>query len=371
MAKTKLCEICSTEFLAKTTAKVCSDECRKIYYQRASRRAYETSKTKYTCIKCGKDKFTDNVPEDKLCRHCRKSHYQFKNQITQQTLCKHCLKVLNSKTINLTRPDCEHIIWKVCDECKEVNKQLTSERMKLNNPSYFGKTYSEEEYITKKQSEALAIEERKLEKLRKKEYALFLRSSCEEAKKARDEIRKQRKEVKAKNPKKYINNSERMLIDNPMFKPEVRAKNAATRKAKMDSGELTYARGKDHHSWKGNNNYVRNVLRRSLRQWRIENLKRANYTCERCGKSHCQLHIHHKETFFDIVNKCAEELNIDIKSLNVVDSETNDYTKEFLLLETAVVDYHKHTPDLGIVVCLDCHDIIDPQFRKPHRKKIN
>lgn len=336
MAKLKVCEICGQEFLCKTNAKVCSDTCRKIYYQRASRKAYEASKTKYTCVKCGKDKFSDIPPEDGLCRHCRETHYQFKNQVTQKTLCKHCLKLLGSKTVNLTRPDSAHIIWKVCDDCKLLNYQYASDRMRLNNPSYFGESYSEEEYQAKKEFEA------------------------------RVQLYKQSEEYKQNIRNKL---SERMRMNNPMRDEAVRLKGVATRKANVENGLIIQKRGIQHAAWKGNNNEVRNVLRRALKQWRIDNLERANYTCERCGKSHCQLHIHHKETFFDIVNKCAEKLQIDIKTLNVVDPKTNDYNKDFILLETAVVNYHKNNPDLGIVVCLDCHDIIDPQFRKPYRKK--
>ena len=90
--------------------------------------------------------------------------------------------------------------------------------------------------------------------------------------------------------------------------------------------------------------------------WRKANFERANYACECCGATGGYLHVHHTEKFSDIVERLANELNLDLKTLEYGSDEYKE-------LEKQVNDYHKEY-DIGLVVCENCHDQVDKCFHK-------
>lgn len=336
-----ICKYCGKEYLAMTyKSHHCGDpECSKAY----GRDVYAKTLYDHVCVVCG-NTFQNHCKEELMqtppkCKNCvrGKGSYKFKQQVEHVTKCRQCGSILASRLVNNTRSDSEHITWTTCDDCKSKNNQKTAERMRLENPMYFGNTLTEEEYDLKQQR----IAEQEKYKQEHKE------------------------EIKKENARKT---SERMRRNNPMFREDVRERVSGTITRKLETGELVYPRGCNHKNWKGNNGRVRDQLRIPLHEWRKINLTRANYTCERCGKTNCELHIHHTEPFFDIVNKCAEKLNINVNEISAIKEDKSDYTDEFKLLREEVVKYHSEH-DVGIVVCIDCHDEVDPQFRKPKKLK--
>lgn len=336
-----ICKYCGKEYLAMTyKSHHCGDpECSKAY----GRDVYAKTLYDHVCVVCG-NKFQNHCKEELMqtppkCKNCMrgKGSYKFKQQVEHVTKCRQCGIILASRLVNNTRSDSEHITWTTCDDCKLKNNQKTAGRMRLENPMYFGNKLTAEEYDLKQQKMA-----------EQEEYRLT-----------------HREEIKQEGCRKI---SEYMKKNNPMFNPEVVQRMLKTKAERVASGELVFVSGPAHHGWKGNNGRVRDQLRIPLHEWRKTNLSRANYTCERCGKTNCELHIHHTEPFFDIVNKCAEKLNINVNEISAVKKDKSDYTDEFKLLREEVVKYHNEH-DVGIVVCIDCHDEIDPQFRKPKKLK--
>ena len=327
----KICPYCGQQFLAKTYRAVTCDniECKRAH----ERDIYKQTVYKHICTECGTIFENHAKTMDKeLCLDCKRKQRVYQ-KVEVKTVCRQCGIVLKTELKNNTRPNEQHIVYVTCDACKQKNYQESSERMKLNNPSYFGNNLTQEEYKEKK-----AIEE--AERLYHQEH---------------------NEELIAEFAKCV---SVRMKSDNPMKRPEVVEKMKRTIASKIATGQLVYKKGPERKGWRGTNSPVRDAIRSQLQNWRKAQLADANYTCQLCGANHCELHVHHKERFFDIVNKCAEQLGIDINNIKRCDEITLQFTPEYAALEKLVLEYH-NTHDVGIVVCVHCHDKIDPQFRKP------
>lgn len=107
--------------------------------------------------------------------------------------------------------------------------------------------------------------------------------------------------------------------------------------------------GSKHHNWKGGITPL-NLL---LREYFTVNLaplaaKRDKYTCQKCGKTHTILNVHHIKKFSDIVQEILSEH----KDLNpsVVSDRLELYkiiTKDFRFLDL----------DNLITLCRDCHKL--------------
>ncbi len=145
----------------------------------------------------------------------------------------------------------------------------------------------------------------------------------------------------------------RMKTNNPAHMPGVRDKIRKTIKKKIESGELVYKRGPEHHLWKGTGDFSK-LCRSNLRTiWVQPILERDNFKCLVCGNTK-ELHVHHIYPLRDIITKVLTEHDVD-------DINTFSYDECLPLVEEVVL---LHTLDIGITVCIDCHEEIDPFFKR-------
>lgn len=141
--------------------------------------------------------------------------------------------------------------------------------------------------------------------------------------------------------------SERMKINNPMFRKEVTKKVSNTIKKKIKNGILKYKTGKEHHLYKGNRKRSF-ILRSRLKPWIKKWLEFYDYTCYGCKKRGGRLEVHHITPFRDVISKYTKNL------------ESLSY-EEFESISILIIDEHEKIE--GIPVCKECHSKID-NFRK-------
>lgn len=113
---------------------------------------------------------------------------------------------------------------------------------------------------------------------------------------------------------------------NPAKRPEVREKIKKAKKGKIPKNfyigmgsKTQFKSGKNHWNYKGGlafNKWIRGSV--EYKEWRLQVLKRDNFTCVNCGKVGGYLEVHHIKSFSEYPN-----LRFDI--------------------------------DNGITFCLDCH----------------
>lgn len=314
----KVCIICNQEFETRDRRTVCckNSDCRKQF----NRLKYANDTVECTCRACGKVYSATRKQKHDCCPDCvSKLPYSYKEQVEQKHCCRQCGKILYIDLKNVTKNIPEVVYDVTCVECKEKNRLLASERMMLNNPSRPNMVYK----------------------------------SVEEAKLAKEQRQIAKRKYKTKNDMKAAL-SEKMKINNPMFNKETRQKAHDTLMARIANNEIKY-------DWKHSPYYkgtrgIKNYIRLSLVWWRKANFERANYTCECCGATGVYLHVHHTEKFSDIVERFANELKLDLKTLEYGSDEYKE-------LEKCVNDYHKEH-DIGLVVCEGCHDQVDAHFHK-------
>lgn len=149
-----------------------------------------------------------------------------------------------------------------------------------------------------------------------------------------------------------IFNSVRIMGENnPMKNPAVVAKVQATRKIRYANGEIVYKKGKESALWKGNRNRAQTIRSRLYLPWIKPILERDNFTCCRCKKRGGRLEVHHIEpTFEQILNKILNG-----RRLFEVSYE------DFEVISSEVVAAHKDVK--GITYCVNCHKIVDPKRR--------
>lgn len=287
-----------------------------------ARERYKQRLKEKECKQCGE--IFSGTAKQVNCENCRgkRSEYQFKNTVEQKLVCRQCNKVLEIVTKNVTRDIPEKLATQTCDDCKKLVWENTSERMKLENPSY-NKTYTEEEYKEKKRLE--------------EEY------NSEENKKIREE------EFRAKT-------SERMRKDNPMFNKETRKKASKTIKERIESGEIVYKKGKEHHLYKGNRNFNRQV-RIDLRSWTREKLEDEDFTCEKCFKRGGELQVHHIEPLRDIITDFLNRHKVILQDLDLG-------SEQCLLILKDIRDFHFDNKHIGMVVCPNCHAKVDKYYKQ-------
>lgn len=295
------------------------------------RRKYATSLKEKTCVKCGKTFLGTGKQE--CCEDCRKTRTTHYETVEQKILCKYCDTVLETTTVKLTSKTLlEKHGKKVCDACKSKNRQIVSENMKINNPMFNKDTIA------------------KVSSTKREKYLAM----CE----LEGRIPFKSASYKGETKEMLI---ERMKTNNPMFNPETKRKVAETLKKKILSGEIVYKRGKEHHSWKGNRNFNK-AVRIELREWVKECFEKANYTCQKCGKTHTELQVHHLEPLRDIISKYLQKFNYTQEHINDIEG-----TEEYFNFIKEIVKYHFDNFNIGIVVCPDCHSELDTFYkRKTH-----
>lgn len=317
--KIKKCIICGKDLTETKQNKLCLN---KNCHETWNRLKYSKKEFKHICKLCNKEFITVGCGEKRvLCDSCKliKIPHVYKKVIEQNVVCGCCGKVLYTQTKMGSRAKSQ-IIGGTCDTCKLLHKNKMSNRMKLNNPSYNGK------------------------KLTVKEY-----NKIQKEKEIKKELLKKKKIINR------IKSSERMKLNNPMKNPETAQKASQTILSRIKDGTLKYKRGIERKGFKGSRTILQ-YFRFYLKNWRKENLLRSNYTCEICGKHGGKLHIHHKIQLSKIVDGIAKDFNIDLSKLEY---GSDDYIK----IEEKLLEYHRSN-DIGLVVCADCHDKIDPHYHK-------
>jgi hypothetical protein len=195
----KICSICNQEYenRDKRSKHCTNDDCRKEY----NRLKYKIKKYNKKCRDCKKE-FTGTQKEI-LCKDCKKNINKKFKKVKIESVCKYCGKLLFIKEKNITKTPVNEKKY-TCNNCKNVIKKRLSKRMKIYNPMF--------------------NEETRLKNTKHGKKSKFRKILTKE------EI------------------SERMKIYNPMFNEETRKKVRNTIKRKIESGEIVYKKGKDHHS---------------------------------------------------------------------------------------------------------------------------
>lgn len=301
------CQYCGQEAESRThrTTWCSNPECQKKH--RAE--VYQRSKPLVVCLNCGKE--FKRARHSTLCPDCTKLlRSPIYKTYVQKVICKHCGKTVAQVQKNITRKPIFQRAIGVCEDCKQLNRQKASERMRLHNPAIPDRT----------PEEIAAIDAQK-----------------EAWKNSREDRQKQLRQK----------NSERMKLNNPMKQPEI--------VEKMRETQAHNRLNKPHHFKKLS---LKEVIRTYLYQWKDQELVRAGYKCERCGAEGVPLQVHHcQKKYKDIFAECCRELGIKYHSLEL-------RTPEFQSLVKAVQEYHLSHEGLGQVLCNNCHLEVDDHYRR-------
>lgn len=339
----RFCEICGTNInhLAGQR-KICeSVDC----INEQKRRKYASTLKEKSCARCG-EIFLATLKQT-MCENCRtirnNSNYQM---LEQQIVCKRCGKLIKTTNKVINHKTKDILIGNLCEDCSIISKEelirKNKWRMIVDNPMWnddikYQSLYNA--YITKhstKNCQPL---------LNFDEYVELVKKNVEFRQNHQPETKEE--------------TILRMKTNNPMFNELTKQKVSQTIKTKIRNRELVYKKGIEHHLWKGNRNFNKSV-RIALRQWVKECFKKQNFTCQHCGKTHTELHVHHITHLRDIINKIIINNNLDIFKLNEI-CGTNEY---FNIIQQ-VVDYHNQMNDNEwIVVCPNCHHELDKYYRR-------
>ena len=323
ISHTKTCVICGEPFVSRDSrTKICKNpECRKIF----GHDKYKNNTKTCICKMCGNTYQATGKQKKDMCKDCIRKTRNYTSITFEQIIgCKYCGEPVSTTIKHYSSKTPKQLNYVVCDSCKQLSRARISLSMKLNNPSY-SKALTQEEYD--------------------KKQASIKFHQTEEYKTAK------RQEIKEKC-------SQRMKEHNPMYNKETSKKVSKTLKARYETGEIKKVYGKEHWLYKGSRT-IKGYLRLCLTDWIKSNLIRTNYTCEKCGRRGCTLHVHHKESFADLVDRGLKELNLDI---NAIEFRDDNYQK----LEQWILDYH-NTHDIGLVVCRKCHAEVDKHYYAPKK----
>lgn len=106
--------------------------------------------------------------------------------------------------------------------------------------------------------------------------------------------------------------------------------------------------GEGHWNYKGGESEVLDALRKSIKEWKLQILKRDNYRCVITDR-HDQLEVHHLKSFMTIVKETCDELNLPLlrKIKDYKESEFEQILNLFL---------SKHTLDVGVTLNIKVHE---------------
>lgn len=336
------CIYCGCDISHKRKDAVICDnsECkRKQYNDRYNAKLYDK-----VCPVCGKH--FQGVKHKINCDECERIRtvINYSQKTTQYIHCKHCGKILETKLKNVTKPITEHLYTGCCEECKQKNYKNLSLRMKLNNPAH-NKTASQKHNIKKEYNKYIAWfnkqDNKRKESIKK---ALYLKMKLHNPMKKKENMQKASLRMKLHNPMKNKETVQKMILT----KQQNRLKN----KDKPFKHKST---------WKGIRSFHQHV-RIELRYWHKQRMEEAGYKCQICGKMHEELNVHHTEPLRDIINRILKQHNISSKEEIDINSDLcNQLVKE-------IKEYHDNHPEIGMVVCTECHSKIDKHY-KPRKSK--
>lgn len=151
--------------------------------------------------------------------------------------------------------------------------------------------------------------------------------------------------------------SKRMLKNNPMKQPDAVQKSILTKKKHIQSGELVYKHGSEHHLWKGNGSFSEACRCQLYPYWTYKILERDNFSCTMCEAKR-QLQVHHLKPLREILEEVKQMFNISSYH------EISPDKRQPLIDE--VLKLHKQED--GITVCSICHSKIDPRYNHNENK---
>lgn len=258
-------------------------------------------------------------------------------------LCKRCNeKIGQEETVKTTVPK----LGKLCTECKTQSLALHKLKMIERNQ---GENIRKSNSDRMKKKNPMQNEEYKNKMIgtMKEKYA-----SGEIVSVFSDPIKYAKIREKWKmTPEGRKSISDRMKTKNPMTNSEYKEKMVTTFKNKVQSGEIVYKHGPEHHLWKGNRTFADTVRCQLYKFWTYECLKRDNFTCQKCN-SNTNLTVHHLKPLRDFISIAKEKFQI--KDFSKINSDLWQPYIDFII--------DLHTLDVGITVCKTCHSDIDDYY---------
>lgn len=312
------CVICSNNFEKTTNSKYCSPACSK----EASRQAYIKRQAEKPCGHCGQ--LYVGSRNSSLCITCKtvKRPKNFKT-VEAKLICTKCGDVMGTFTKSLTRAGTTKP-HKVCDKCKQETSILRSKRLTECNPMHDPEVAERVSQTNKTRFETDPDYRQKMQEIGRKAGTTYKLVNTEE----------QRARAR-----------ERMINDNPMKRPEVKA----VVQSKLKGGSLP--KGPAHGNWKGNRVRAQTIRTRLYPVWTFPHLEKAQFKCEECGAKDTKLEVHHEsQSFKECLAECLNGVDINL----LTEAELEAITQ--LVIK-------KHEQITGRVVCVPCHRIIDPARR--------
>lgn len=171
--------------------------------------------------------------------------------------------------------------------------------------------------------------------------------------------------------KKYVNEKECLLISNSYknsktkLKIQCRCGNIFYRTfSKFKKSNICYScyiknnSGKNNHNYNGGTSEIIDSLRKSIKPWKKEVLKKFNYKCCITGNKKYFV-VHHLYSFSNILKDSLNELNLPLYETIA------EYGENFEKLKNKVLE--KHTIDNGVVITRYLHD----KFHNKHGRGNN
>lgn len=308
----KPCKVCGNFFGCITNKKYCSKSC---FKANRNKKYHELTKSK-TCTRCGVD--FKGKKQEARCENCKGIFDVVEIQKPCGLKCRRCRRVYDLIERACTENSKDGIVYGLCSECIQKSREASSKRMQERNPMH------------------------------KAECRARVASTVT-GKKTNVEDYRELKNLKPRMTREDM--SRAMKLKNPMNKPASKQKMMATMRFKIDSGDIAYKRGKDHHLWKGNRKRSFTIRSRLYNPWIKPILARDDYTCQKCGIRGGRLEVHHASmSFADAVlmfcdGRSLEEMT-DIEFENVCEK---------------IIEHHKEIE--GTTYCVECHKKVDVQRR--------
>ena len=149
--------------------------------------------------------------------------------------------------------------------------------------------------------------------------------------------------------------SKRMSTKNPMYDHNTAKMVGEIRKQKIRSGEFIPRRGEYHWNWKGKRRFNLFVRSRLYKPWIRPVMERDNFACTKCGRTRCNLHVHHTRRLEEIINLVLSRHGI----TDIVKVQRSDSTLYSALADEVVTE---HRLSDGTTLCKACHAQVDKRY---------